>query len=120
MVGLVIGIAIATSMGILLISVFFYAASAATQALPPLNETTPLGKIYTAILRGFESMAAYLPLLLLLGVIGLVAFIAMALYQVWERGSGGGGRTKQLKLIPVPKVPVPVFAKIPARLFYWY
>ena len=119
MVGLVIGIAIATSMGILLVSVFFYAASAATQALPPLNETTPLGRIYTSILKGFESMAAYLPLLLLLGVIGLVAFIAMALYQVWERGSASGGRTRQLKLVPA-KTPVPVFARIPARFFYWY
>jgi hypothetical protein len=119
-VGVVIGIAISVAMGVLLISVFFYAANAATQVLPPLNETTTLGRIYATVIRGFESMAAYFPLLLLLGVVGLVAFIAIALYQIWERGTGGGaGRTRQLKLMPAVKTPALVFAKIPTR-FYWY
>jgi len=119
-VGVVIGIAISVAMGVLLISVFFYAANAATQVLPPLNETTTLGRIYATVIRGFESMAAYFPLLLLLGVVGLVAFIAIALYQIWERGTGGGGggRTRQLKLIPAVRAPALVFAKIPTRLFW--
>jgi hypothetical protein len=119
-IGIVIGMAISISMGIMLISIFFYATNAATTALPKINETTVLGQIYYSIIEGFKGIAVYFPLLLMLGVIGLVAFIALALYQVWERsGAGAGGRTRLFKLVPAHKVYV-VYAKIPARFFYWY
>jgi hypothetical protein len=94
-IGLVIGMGIATSMGIMLITIFFYATNAATSTLPKLDNSTLIGQIYYEITTGFKSLATYFPVILLLGGIGVVAFIALALYQIWERsGTGGGGRTR--------------------------
>jgi len=118
-VGLVIGMGIAVSMGIMLITIFFYAANAATQSMPALDNRTLIGQIYYQITSGFKSLATYFPVILLLGGIGVVAFIALALYQIWERsGAGGGGRTRLFKPAYAPRV-YTVYAKIPARFFYW-
>jgi hypothetical protein len=93
-IGIVIGMGISISMGILLISIFFYATNAATSALPKITNDTVIGQIYYSTIEGFKGITVYFPLLLMLGIISLVAIIAIMLYQVWESGTGTVGRKK--------------------------
>jgi hypothetical protein len=121
-VNTVLGISVGTAVAIMLISIFFYAANAGTSALPKLDNSTVIGQIYYGILGGFKTFATYIPVILILGGVGLIAVIAIALYNMWSHSGVGaaGGRTRQLRLVPaVPKVYV-VYAKIPARFFYWF